>query len=96
MWFEYAHVIVRALQGLSAALKSFPSPSHTLTEGGHTDGEAADYVFGKVTAILHNVSGGIGLLPYLAAIQVRIRECRLSEILCSTHLIEFKRENSNA
>lgn len=76
MWFEYAHVIVHVLQGLSDALRSFPSPSHTLTEGGHTDGEAADYVFGKVTAILHNVSGGIGLLPYLAAIQVRIREVR--------------------
>ena len=58
-------------QGLSAALESFPSPSHTLIEGGHTAGEAADYVFGEVTTILHAVSGERGLLRYLAAIQVR-------------------------
>ena len=60
-----------AAQGLSAALESFPSPSHTLTEGGHTAGEAADYVFGEVTTILQAVSGERGLLRYLAAIQVR-------------------------
>ena len=30
-------------QGLSLAMESFPSPSHTLDEGGHRAGEAADY-----------------------------------------------------
>jgi hypothetical protein len=35
-------------QGLRRALDSFPSPTHTLTEGGHTDGEAADYIICEV------------------------------------------------
>ena len=30
-------------QGLSSAMESFPSPEHTLDEGGHRAGEAADY-----------------------------------------------------
>ena len=30
-------------QGLSSAMESFPSPSHTLDQGGHRAGEAADY-----------------------------------------------------
>lgn len=37
-----------AAQGLRRALDSFPSPTHTLTEGGHTDGEAADYIICEV------------------------------------------------
>ena len=58
-------------QGLSEALESFPSPSHT---GRHEGGEAADFVFGEVTTILHamsSMSTERGLLRYLGAIQAR-------------------------
>ena len=40
-----------AAQGLRRALDSFPSPTHTLTEGGHTDGEAADYIICEVRTL---------------------------------------------
>lgn len=56
-------------EGLQAALESFPSPSHTLSEGGHRNGEAADYVVSEVTETLRHVSGERGLLRYLGALQ---------------------------
>lgn len=36
------------MQDLGGALGDFPSPSHTLAEGGHRNGEAADYVVTQV------------------------------------------------
>ena len=36
------------MQDLGGALEDFPSPSHTLAEGGHRSGEAADYVVAEV------------------------------------------------
>lgn len=56
-------------EGLRGALESFPSPAHTLADGGHTDGEAADYIIGEVTDTLRHISGERGLLRYLGALQ---------------------------
>lgn len=42
-------------QGLRTALESFPSPAHTLSEGGHRDGEAADYVISEVTETVRHI-----------------------------------------
>ena len=46
-------------QGLSAAMESFPSPSHTLEKGGHRAGEAADYgaLCFVLTPMLHQSLG---------------------------------------
>mmetsp|Transcript_1655 Transcript_1655/g.4818 ORF Transcript_1655/g.4818 Transcript_1655/m.4818 type:complete len:394 (-) Transcript_1655:573-1754(-) len=58
-----------APQELASALEDFPSPAHTLEEGGHHNGEAADFVIGEVTEALRHISGEAGLLRYLASLQ---------------------------
>ena len=47
-------------QALKEALADFPSPSHTLEQGGHQAGEAAEFVVAEVTDTITKVSGGAG------------------------------------
>lgn len=46
-------------------LEEFPSPYHTLPEGGHTPGEGADFLVGEVTDTISRVRTEQGLLTYL-------------------------------
>lgn len=42
-------------QELRQALDDFPSPHHTLAEGGHTPGEGADFAIAEVTDTIPRV-----------------------------------------
>ncbi|WIA11477.1 hypothetical protein OEZ85_011591 [Tetradesmus obliquus] len=46
-------------------LEEFPSPLHTLAEGGHMPGEGADFLLGEVTDTISRVRTEQGLLTYL-------------------------------
>lgn len=50
-------------------LEDFPSPYHTLTEGGHTPGEGADFLLGEVTETVTRVRTEQGLLTYLSCLK---------------------------
>lgn len=50
-------------------LEDFPSPSHTLTEGGHTPGEGADFLLGEVAETVTRVRTEQGLLTYLSCLK---------------------------
>jgi hypothetical protein len=50
-------------------LEDFPSPYHTLTEGGHTPGEGADFLLGEVTDTVTRVRTEQGLLTYLSCLK---------------------------
>eukprot|EP00879_Flechtneria_rotunda_P004592 GHRR01004847.1.p1 GENE.GHRR01004847.1~~GHRR01004847.1.p1 ORF type:complete len:391 (+),score=116.64 GHRR01004847.1:737-1909(+) len=50
-------------------LEDFPSPSHTLAEGGHTPGEGADFLLGEVTDTISRVRTEQGLLTYLRCLK---------------------------
>jgi hypothetical protein len=50
-------------------LEDFPSPNHTLTEGGHTPGEGADFLLGEVTDTVTRVRTEQGLLTYLSCLK---------------------------
>lgn len=63
-----AYLPYYAPQDLSSALEAFPSPEHTLSEGGHRNGEAADYVVSEVTETLRHISGERGLLRFTRAL----------------------------
>ncbi len=43
-------------QAVRSMLDDFPSSSHTLTDGGHTPGEGADFVVTKVTETITKVT----------------------------------------
>lgn len=57
------------LQLAKRVLEDFPSPYHTLTEGGHTPGEGADFLLGEVTDTVTRVRTEQGLLTYLSCLQ---------------------------
>eukprot|EP00878_Enallax_costatus_P027555 GHUV01029683.1.p1 GENE.GHUV01029683.1~~GHUV01029683.1.p1 ORF type:complete len:276 (+),score=63.20 GHUV01029683.1:807-1634(+) len=50
-------------------LEEFPSPYHTLAEGGHTPGEGADFLVGEVTDTISRVRTEQGLLTYLQCLK---------------------------
>lgn len=50
-------------------LEDFPSPLHTLAEGGHTPGEGADFLLGEVTETITRVRTEQGLLTYLSCLK---------------------------
>lgn len=58
-----------ALQLAKRVLEDFPSPSHTLTEGGHTPGEGADFLLGEVAETVTRVRTEQGLLTYLSCLK---------------------------
>lgn len=57
------------LQLAKRVLEDFPSPYHTLTEGGHTPGEGADFLLGEVTDTVTRVRTEQGLLTYLSCLK---------------------------
>jgi hypothetical protein len=46
------------------AVAAFPSPDHTLTDGGHVEGEGTDFVVGEVTDTLRATTTEASLLRY--------------------------------
>lgn len=72
---KHAHV---CLQEAKQVLEEFPSPFHTLSEGGHTPGEGADFLIGEVTDTISRVRTEQGLLTYL-----QVLGCGLGQGCCS-------------
>jgi hypothetical protein len=64
VWLVFAF-----LQLAKRVLEDFPSPYHTLTEGGHTPGEGADFLLGEVTDTVTRVRTEQGLLTYLSCLK---------------------------
>lgn len=66
----WAHhqLLLLCCQEVKQVLEEFPSPYHTLAEGGHTPGEGADFLIGEVTDTISRVRTEQGLLTYLQVI----------------------------
>lgn len=63
------------LQSVPRAAAEFPSPAHTLVQGGHTPGEGTDFMLQSVTAVLPGMRAESSLLRYLRNLQVRRARC---------------------
>ena len=63
------------LQSVPRAAAEFPSPAHTLVQGGHTPGEGTDFMLQSVTAVLPGMRAESSLLRYLRNLQVRPARC---------------------
>lgn len=55
-------------QVIKQLLEDFPSPTHTLSDGGHVPGEGADFLIGEVTDTITRVKTETGHLQYLGAL----------------------------
>eukprot|EP00884_Botryococcus_braunii_P009457 jgi/Botrbrau1/18512/Bobra.0072s0087.1 len=53
---------------LGGAILAFPSPDHTLTDGGHVDGEGTDFVIGEITDTLKETTTEYSLLRCLRSL----------------------------
>lgn len=69
-------------------LEEFPSPYHTLSEGGHTPGEGADFLIGEVTDTISRVRTEQGLLTYLQVRPLRLTSTSADDRLHQQHLID--------
>ena len=63
------------LQSVPRAAPEFPSPAHTLVQGGHTPGEGVDFMLQSVTAVLPGMRAESSLLRYLRNLQVTHERC---------------------
>lgn len=58
-----------AAPSVPRAAAEFPSPAHTLVQGGHTPGEGTDFMLQSVTAVLPGMRAESSLLRYLRNLQ---------------------------
>jgi hypothetical protein len=74
------------LQDAKQFLEDFPSPLHTLAEGGHIPGEGADFLIGEVTETITRVRTEQGLLTYLSCLKALEGAVHLKSLKSITRL----------
>eukprot|EP00775_Hariotina_reticulata_P006052 gene6052-6290_t len=73
-------------KGAKQFLEDFPSPLHTLAEGGHIPGEGADFLIGEVTETITRVRTEQGLLTYLSCLKALEGAAHLKSLKSITRL----------